>query len=404
MTDTVGSSIRSDPDPRLLNVDALRGFALFGILVVNIWAFADPYYASTQTNPAFDSGADHAVRFLISLLFETKFYLLFSFLFGYSFTLQMAAAERARTGFVPRMLRRQSGLLAIGLLHGAVLYYGEILSTYAILGLILLACRNISPATATKIGIGLVVAVGTVWMLLGIAQLAAGEVTGSSAVDAATKLSAFRGDAPATLGFHTGHLPDTIGALAALQAPSAMAMFFFGFAAGRVRMFAHPDRYRAAMRRVLSFGLPIGLFGAVIYASAAAYAPGGGIETFAFGLGQLTAPALTATYVVAGLLLFRSDRGRRIESALAPMGKIALTNYLMQSAVLGVLFTGYGFGLVDRLAPATVVAVVAVVFTAQVVASRWWLRGHRYGPAEWALRAVTLAALPPWRRSRQTVS
>lgn len=398
MTGTVGSHTRPGSGPRLQNVDALRGFALLGILAVNIWAFADPYYASTQTNPAFDSGLDHAIRFAVSLLFETKFYLLFSFLFGYSFTLQMAAAERAGTGFVPRMVRRQSGLLAIGLLHGALLYYGEILSTYAVLGLILLACRNIAPATAVKIGAGLIAAVGLVWMLLGLGQLAEGALAGSESADAPAKLSAFGGDAATTLAFHSGHLAETLGALAVLQAPSAMAMFFFGFAAGRLRVFANPEQHADAMRQILRFGLPVGLSGAVVYALAATYAPGGGIETFAFGLGQLTAPALTATYVVAGLMLFRTERGRRIESALAPMGKIALTNYLMQSVALGVLFTGYGFGLVDRLSPAAVAAMIAAILACQAVASRWWLRRHPYGPAEWALRAVTLATVPPWRR------
>lgn len=205
--DTVAAPVAA---ARLLNVDALRGFALLGILAVNIWAFADPYYASPESNPTFDSGLDHAARFAISLLFETKFYLLFSFLFGYSFTLQMAAAERAGTAFIPRMLRRQAALLAIGLLHGAMLYYGEILSTYAILALILLACRNIPPRRAVQIGIGLVVSVGVVWMLLGLAALAEGGSTGTAALDAAVKLTAFDGDAAATLGFHSGHLPDTI--------------------------------------------------------------------------------------------------------------------------------------------------------------------------------------------------
>ena len=77
---------------RLLNVDALRGFALFGILAVNIWSFADPYFASGVNNPRYPGGV---VRFIEALLFEAKFYLLFSFLFGYSFTLQMRAAECA---------------------------------------------------------------------------------------------------------------------------------------------------------------------------------------------------------------------------------------------------------------------------------------------------------------------
>jgi len=113
---------------RLEQVDALRGFALLGILAVNIWSFADPYYASSVSNPGYASSLDHLVRWLVSVFFETKFYLLFSFLFGYSFTLQMTSAERSGERFVPRMLRRQLALLVIGLIHGALLFYGEILS------------------------------------------------------------------------------------------------------------------------------------------------------------------------------------------------------------------------------------------------------------------------------------
>lgn len=384
---------------RLLNVDALRGFALLGILVVNIWAFADPYYASTSTNPTYDSGIDHGVRFIVGLLFETKFYLLFSFLFGYSFTLQMAAAERAGSAFIPRMLRRQGGLLVMGLAHGALLYYGEILSTYAVLGLVLIACRNVRPARALKVAMWIVVSAASVWTLLGVAQLIAGELTGAPGSDVASKLVAFGGSAAETVAFHTDHLGETIAAVAFLQAPSAMAMFFLGLAAGRKRVFAEPSRYVAQVRRTIGVGLPIGLVGAAVYASAATFAPGGGVETVAFGIGQITAPFLAAAYVALGLTLFKSATGERIERALAPMGKTALTNYLLQSAVLGILFTGYGFGLVDQLPPLSVIAIVPVIFTGQMLLSRWWLGRHFYGPAEWVLRAITTAAVPSWRRA-----
>ena len=84
---------------RLQQVDALRGFALFGILVVNIGVFASPYYGSGVVDPAFGRPLDLAASWVFGLLFETKFYLLFSFLFGYSFTLQMAAAEARPGGF-----------------------------------------------------------------------------------------------------------------------------------------------------------------------------------------------------------------------------------------------------------------------------------------------------------------
>jgi len=246
-SDTIAVQVKSEQANRLFNVDALRGFALLGILAVNIWAFADPYYATTESNPTYGSGIDHAVRFFVSLLFETKFYLLFSFLFGYSFTLQMAAAERAGTAFLPRMLRRQSGLLMLGLLHGAVLYYGEILPIYAILGLIILACRGLAPGLAVKLGMGLVVVMGAVWMLLGIAGIDEGSAGSSAASSANAKLAAFSGKTMATLGYHAAQLPETVAALVLLQAPSAMAMFFLGFAAGCVRLFENPERYQVSM-------------------------------------------------------------------------------------------------------------------------------------------------------------
>lgn len=398
-TDTLTGKFELEQANRLLNVDALRGFALLGILAVNIWAFADPYYTTTESNPVYASGLDQAVRFSISLFFETKFYLLFSFLFGYSFTLQMASAERAESAFFPRMLRRQSGLLAVGLLHGAVLYYGEILSIYAILGLILLACRDFPPGRAARIGAVLVVTMGVLWMLLGIAAITQDAAIGSDLTSANSKLAAFSGDVMATLNYHAAHLPETVATLVMLQGPSAMAMFFFGLGAGRVGLFENPARYSMHRHRIFLIALPIGIVGALIYALTTTYAPGGAYEIIAFGLGQLTAPLLTASYVVAAVMLFQTKPGQRIEQALAPMGKMALTNYIGQSLLLGILFTGYGLGLINRLSPLSVLVIVPFVFALQLLFSRWWLKHHLYGPGEWVLRAITIAAIPAWRRN-----
>lgn len=384
---------------RLIHVDALRGFALLGILVVNICAFADPYYASPLSNPDYASTADHWVRLGISLLFETKFYLLFSFLFGYSFTLQMAAAERAEAAFVPRMVRRQLALLALGVAHGALLYYGEILSTYALLGLVLLAARNLSPATACRWGVGLVTVACSAWMALGVLQALAGDFSATSSSEASTKLAAFSGSALETLRFHSAHLWQTVQALWLLQGPSALAMFFFGYAAGRNQLLVTPYRWEPQLRRLLLITLAVGLPGALIYAVSATYAPGGGLETFAFGLGQLTAPLLSAAYAMSMLALFSTAAGARLCQWLAPMGKMALSNYLLQSALLGVLFSGYGAGLINRLEPLLMLPVVLGIFALQRWCSARWLRSHPYGPLEWLLRAATLWAWPSWRRS-----
>ena len=386
------------PQHRLQNVDALRGFALLGILSVNIWAFADSHFASPTSNPAYSSALDHAVRFAAALVFETKFYLLFSFLFGYSVTLQMDAAERARAAFLPRMLRRQAGLIGLGLLHGALLFYGDIMSLYGALGLILLACRHWPPARAAKLAIWLLSMMGMGWMLFGLLFIGVTEAPppDTSALD---KLQAFTAGAAATQAYHLGHLPETIGIILLLQAPSAMALFFLGFAAGRLRLFEQPDLYLDAARRVLRIGLPMGLAGALCYAAAATYAPGGWFEITSFGFGQLTAPLLCFSYVAAALLLFARPAGRRVEALLAPMGKMALSNYLLQSLLLGLLFTGYGLRLIDRLPPLAVLACVPPIYALQILLSRWWLARYRYGPGEWLLRAATIAAIPPLRKS-----
>lgn len=383
---------------RLVQVDALRGFALFGILSVNIWAFADPYYASTSSNPTYASVLDHGVRLLVAWLFETKFYLLFSFLFGYSFTLQMAAAERAEAAFVPRMLRRQLALLILGLAHGALLYYGEILSTYALLGLVLLAVRNLSAARARRWAIGLVVVACSLWMVLGVLQGLEGQWVGTGHDEAQAKLAAFSAGALQTVQFHSREVWATVPALWLLQGPSALAMFLFGYAAGRQQWLASSQAWAPRTRRLLLTTAPLGLLGALVYALTAAYRPGGGLETFAFGLGQLTAPLLTATYCLGMLALFNTATGARLCACLAPLGKMALSNYLMQSMVLGLLFTGYGAGWVNQVEPWLLLPMAAAIFILQMGLSAHWLRRHPYGPFEWLLRAATLLAWPQWRR------
>jgi uncharacterized protein len=373
---------------RLLNVDALRGFALLGILAVNIWAFADPYFASGATNPRYASALDVAVRFVAALLFETKFYLLFSFLFGYSFTLQMEAAARAGAAFRPRMLRRATGLIVLGILHGCLLFYGDILNLYGLLCFLLVAWKGSQRQTVMSAVALLLLAASMLVALAAVVLL----VPDSAAPDlkpVLAKLAAFQGDAHGTLAFIAGEFPSTAALLMFGQGPSAMAMFLLGLAAGRVQLFAHVGALRHLLPRVLRVGLPTGLAGALLYALASELAPGGATMILATALSYLTAPFLTASYVAALLLLFDSRHGARVVAALAPMGKLALSNYLLQSLLLALLFTGYGLRLCDKLPPAAVLALVPAIYAAQMGLSAWWQRRHTYGPAEWLLRAIT---------------
>ena len=372
---------------RLPHVDALRGFALLGILAVNIWSFADPYFASGIPNPRYPDALDVAARFMEALLFEAKFYLLFSFLFGYSFTLQMAAAERAGAAFRPRMVRRAVGLVILGVLHGSLLFYGDILHLYGLLSFVLIAWRGTQRQALRNAALLLLLA-ASMLALLGIFVLL-GDDTPFDPQPVLARLAAFHGGVGDTQAHIAGEFPSTVLLLLLGQGPSVLAMFLLGMAAGQSRVLAQVDAFRHLLPRVLRLGLPVGLAGGVLYAAAAAFAPGWAMVMFATGLNYLTAPFLTAAYVAALLMLFDSRHGARVAAALAPMGKLALSNYLMQSLVMAWLFTGYGLRLCDELPPRAVLALVPAVYLAQMQLSAWWLKHHQYGPAEWALRAVT---------------
>ncbi|WP_448951348.1 DUF418 domain-containing protein [Labrys neptuniae] len=388
------------PSPdRLAEVDALRGFALFGILVVNIIAFASVYYGRGVTDPAFTSLAGRLAEGLVSFVFETKFYLIFSFLFGYSFTLQMRSAERAGEALVPRMARRQIGLWLIGLTHAVLLYHGDILTTYAVLGLLLLMLRRWSDASALRLAAGLILVTGLAWALLGWLQLLAGDTADLVAVqaEAAAALAAFGGTPGTVIAAHLQELDSIWALLSLLQAPSALAMFLCGLVAGRRRLFEQGEEIRPLIRRLLRLALLIGLPGSVIYTYTSMAQPGTGWEVVGLAVSILTGPFLAGGYIAAVLLLFRSAFGGRLVAALAPAGRMALSNYLGQSLACSLIFTAYGLRLVGQVPPWGVLAIALTLYLSQLVFSAWWLRRHAYGPLEWALRALTIARWPAWR-------
>lgn len=382
---------------RLHNVDALRGFALFGILAVNIWSFADPYYRSGAEH-AVDSGTlDQAVRFLVALLFDGKFYLLFSLLFGYSFSLQLEAAQRADTSFRARMLRRGLGLFALGVLHGCLLFEGDILNSYGVLSLFLLAWHGLAPRRALRRAAWLLLVPALLMAALGlVASFIEGGMGPKDGTEIAAKLAAFHGSAAATQAYFMGEFPTNLACLP-FMGPSSLAMFLVGFAAGREQLLAHVDSVRHLLPRVLWICLPVGLLGAACTAAYSTFYPSLSGGLIAVSANIVLGPFLTAAYIALLLMLFETSAGARLQAALAPMGRLALSNYLMQSLVLALLFTGYGLGWCDRVPPLGLMGMVVAIFGVQMALSAWWGRRHAYGPAEWLLRAITNWSWAPAR-------
>ncbi|WP_413807664.1 DUF418 domain-containing protein [Streptomyces sp. OE57] len=394
---TLSSAEAVSGHDRVRDIDVLRGFALLGILLVNVQSMAGPHVG--PGGEAVVSWVDEVAGWLVTALVSAKFYLLFSFLFGYSFTLQRLSAERAGVPFGPRHLRRLGCLFLLGLAHGVLLFPGDILMEYAALSLVLFAVRDIVPRTALRAAAWLVVGVAMCLLAWGLFTAAVAEPLRPQDVTAAAHEMAAdrRGGPGSVVRANVRWLRDELG-WNVLYGADMLAAFLVGLAAGRRRLLADTGRHRAWMVQIAVTGLPVGLAGGVFMAicrngplDARWYEVGSAV-------GVLTAPALTAAYACGLLLLSRrlsrTRSGRHVVGLLAGAGRLSLTHYLTQSLVMALVFTGYGLGWYGRYGTGAVLAGCFVLYAAQLATGKWLLRRVRYGPAEWLLRAATLARRP----------
>jgi uncharacterized protein len=394
----VAAMATSDPSPRVEIIDALRGFALLGIVLVNVGYFASAWHGLGLPDPAAQGPIDGPVAFLVKALAETKIYLLFSLLFGYSLTIQMHSAQRAGRALVPAFSRRLLALFVLGAAHAVLLFNGDILATYALMGAVLLMLRNRSARAAAQIAAAILVALAAAFALLSLVAPA----TDPAAVAASARelQHGFRGSPADVIDTRLAVLPYTLQeVLLPFQAPSALALFLLGLAAGKLRLLHHAAEHRALWRRLRLGGLLVGVPGGLLYAWGSADRlehPSRALLVDAADV--LLAPTLAAGLTASAILILLSPRGRALRQWLAPAGRMALTSYLTQSLVLAFVFTGYGAGLVGRVGAGAATAIAFALFVVQLALSRWWLAGHRYGPVEWLLRWVTTLQRPPLRK------
>ncbi|MEV0615257.1 DUF418 domain-containing protein [Nonomuraea sp. NPDC050404] len=384
-------------------MDALRGFSLLGILVVNIAFLASGYRMAGMAEPAFDSPLDWGVRWVVTLFAENKFYLLFSFLFGYSFTLMVESARRQGRPFVPMFLRRLAGLLLLGLAHAVLLFPGDILTTYAAVGVALLIFRAIRPKTAVMLAVALTLLLALGFVLLAVLAMAGldtSHTVADGSAEAAASNSALGGDIFQIVSEHLRKLSLIIVLRVLFQGPAVLAACLIGLAVGKLGAMRDLTSYTVVLRRLQQVGFTAGPAGALVYTMSA----WNGVPHKFWGeaVDLVTAPLLAAAYAATFLRVL--PHLPRLGRALAAPGRMALSNYLAQSLICALIFTGYGLALVDRVSPPLEVLIALGIFAFQVFYSRWWLRRHRYGPVEWLLRFLTYWRKPARRGGRHTAS
>ena len=370
--------------------DVLRGFALLGIIVVNVAYFATDV-ANGLTGDALVTMGDRIAAFLVHALALGKFYLLFSFLFGYA---TVYALKRGPEG-VPRWKGRSRALLVFGALHAVLLFIGDILFIYGVLGLLLSPLLFAEPRrlrrvtwAAYGVGSGLLIAM--------VALLWLGEQQGADvSTSVATAYGALvqQGDALAAVPARASLWLQTLPFIVLVQGPIAFAAFLVGLRSARVGLLSG----RAEGVRVgrwtawgLGVGLPVQIaFAALWLANASSSAPR---EALAFGStvgSSVTAPLLSAGYLAAAVAVLRARPA--LLAWLAPAGRWSLTTYLSQSVVLSLVFSGWGLGLYQRVPyGATVLIAVAVAVGLSLLAALLAPRLGK-GPMERLLGRVTRA-------------
>lgn len=379
------------PPGRLLQLDVLRGLAVFGILLVNIWGFAwGTLSLRYGTLPAPAPLLDQAAIFLVAALAEFKFYPIFAYLFGAGFALQTRSLKLRLGSWGAAQAayrRRLRWLLVIGLLHGLLVWSGDVLSSYAISGLLILPLAASRPARLRNLG----------WLLAGgfllFMCLLYPVSPGGNAADTARELQEFaRRYAIYTQGSYWEAAVLRLRdyglqmLFVIVMLPHILIFFLLGMLSVRLGWLTAPQRHRRFWRRVcwagLGVGLPFNLLAgmAIVWQTVDPYQSL--FNTSLLGLMLYAGGPLLAAGYVAALLLAGPALLQACGRVLAPVGRMALTNYLLQSLLGTWLLQGWALGWGAQLRPVQMLALALVIMAGQVLLSQWWLARFAQGPCE----------------------
>jgi uncharacterized protein len=402
------------PAERLAALDTLRGFALFGVLLVNMALFSRPLYVFMMDTPWWTSPADRAAELLVRTFAEGKFYTLFSFLFGLGMSIQMQRVE-ARGGRFGRLyVRRLLVLLGIGLCHALLLWYGDILTLYAVLGFVLLLFRRRSGKAILIWALAIyclpLIALSGLTAITELGRLSPEGAVAmhesfvrlerETVLSVQHSLQVYGSGSLGQIFRHRleNHRDMLWGTLFML--PVVLAMFLLGLYAGRRRLLHDPEPHLRWFRRLAIFGLPFGLLcnaGLAASFKWASRVEPSWVSLAGWVLYFIGTPPLSFGYAAVIVLLVQRETWRRRLSPLAAVGRMALTNYLLQTLICTTLFYSYGLAWFGKVGPALGVLLTAAIYLAQIPFSVWWLRHFQFGPLEWVWRSLTYLRWQPMR-------
>lgn len=410
---------------RIKSLDILRGFSLLGILLVNIIGFGFIAAAYTAPGLIISNTPDRVAWALVQLTAEGAMRGLFSILFGAGVLLFLGKDNDSR-GWLHA--KRTAWLLIFGLANGYLLLWtGDILVTYALAGFLLYFFRNLSGQALLKIaiaGLALISLYNTAMYfglsyLQGAAQTVAALESQNSEVPATLRASAEEWAAFETqyspkpgvidqeilqrsasyssaFSWTLGHNTQVLMSLWQFLLPDALVLMLLGMALFKMGIL-QGNAENAIYRKMMLYGFGSGLLINGFEIWTAIESQFDLLESFAplsptYHLGRV---ALAMGWIGALMLMIKQGN---IGQGLGNVGRMALTNYLMQSLICLFLFTGAGFGLVEQISLPNIYGLVLLIWAFQWAFSTWWLQHFYYGPVEWLWRALTYGRLPKLSR------
>jgi len=380
------------PDERIESIDVVRGIALFGVLIVNLItefrvSIFQQFLGATSAQTSFD----RVVERIVSLGFEAKAFCLFALLFGVGLAIQYDRLSRQGSPLY-WLFRRLVVLLAIGLLHLLLIWNGDILTEYALAGLValpllLMRARGLLVATASFLALyaaGPVLLYSNLWP--SSATLQHHVALANQVYSAGSFVEVWR--------FSLQELPLLLP-LHIFVFPRTLALFLLGALLWRSGVLQRPHDFRYQTITAAT----VGIVGGAALAAADTYgflAKLGASKAF---LIAFTPVLLALGYGAAIMALMHLSVARRFLSTFAPAGRMAFTNYVLQSVIFGFIFFGYGLGQFGRMGAAMAFVMGVAVYIAQMVLSKWWLCRYRFGPIEWLWRTLMYGVTQPMRKA-----
>ena len=377
------------PDERFVALDILRGLALFGVLMINLHTLFRvslfEHILHFHTEPGIRNGV---VDVLLAGFLETKAVSLFSLMFGIGSAIQVERAAARGVNATRFLVRRYLALLALGLCHLWLIWNGDILALYAVCGLLIVPFMRMPAAMLAALGAAAIALRSVVDLpipfptadAMQAQAVAATHVYGTGSfmeILAFRVRETWRFIVPLLMGF----LPQTLG------------FMLCGIAAWRSGILRNTQRHKRLLATVFLVALAVGATATSLQVFAESME-----RTLAIpeGLLRLCSFVPLAFAYAAGVLLWMTPaRVTPVMTLFASLGRMALTNYLMQSVVLTVIFYGYGFGLFGRLGSALAALIGIALYVVQLFLSRFWLRRYRYGPVEWLWRSLSYGRWQP---------